>query len=77
MDSSLRQSTIEKTVKENNVASGESDWTFGQMLAIIVVLFPLIDLLPHWKLHETMSGAQAGSNVPERYPLSTMPAETA
>lgn len=52
---------IESTVKGNNVSGEESDWTFGQILAIIVVLFPLIDYLPY--VDAPPSGNQTASSA--------------
>jgi hypothetical protein len=36
--------SMEKTIANNNVGSGEGQWTFGQTLALLVVVFPVMDV---------------------------------
>ena len=37
--------STEQTIRRNRVGPGEGQWTFGQTLALLVVVFPIMDLL--------------------------------
>ena len=37
--------STEQTIQRNRVGPGEGQWTFGQTLALLVVVFPIMDLL--------------------------------
>ena len=37
--------STEQTIQRNRVGPGEGQWTFGQTLALLVVVFPAMDLL--------------------------------
>jgi hypothetical protein len=36
--------STEKTISNNKVGPGEGQWTFGQTLALLVVVFPVMDV---------------------------------
>jgi hypothetical protein len=39
--------STEQTIRRNNVGPGEGQWTFGQTLALLVVIFPMMDV---WRM---------------------------
>jgi hypothetical protein len=42
--SALLVTTVEKTIRSNTVTAGENQWTLGQSLALIIALYPIVQL---------------------------------
>ena len=59
--------STEKTISNNSVGPGEGQWTFGQTLALLVVIFPAMDVWRQTRevLDKRHARMQDGNSVPQ------------